>query len=163
MCVNLNKKFISRRPLNSRQTPCLTSHIAEWRKCWPEDGLHPLSCLHGHMCVFIDSPLAHPSNKSPPTRRQFSPPSAVWLRWGVLCSMADSSRRLAVSQPTWRHQGVATGTRRQDPRLENAFFVPPFELKGANAKQAPSSAEWKDNTAQGARGNMKAYVCVYAY
>lgn len=39
----------------------------------------------------------------------------------------------------------------------------PSTLKGANAKQAPSSAEWKDNTTQGTRGNMKAYVCVYAY
>lgn len=113
---------------------CLTSHIVEWRQSWPVDGLHPLSCLHGHMCAFIDSPLAHPSNKSPPTRRQFSPPSAVWLWWWVFCSMADTSRLLAVSQPTWRHQGVARGTRRQDLRLENAFFVPPFDLKGPNAK-----------------------------
>lgn len=115
------------------------------------------------MCVFIDSPLAHPSNKSPPTRRQFSPPSAVWLRWWVLCSMADSSRRLAVSQPTWRHQGVATGTRRQDPSSENAFSVPPFDLKGPNASQAASGAEWKDIPTQGTKGNMNAYVCIYAY
>lgn len=36
-----------------------------------------LSCLHGHMCCRIDSPLTNPNNTSPPTGEPFSPPRAV--------------------------------------------------------------------------------------
>lgn len=61
----------------------------------PEAGLHPLPCLHRHMCCFTDSPLVHPYNKIPPTSEPFSPPSAVTasvrMWWGLLSSSLGAS------------------------------------------------------------------------
>lgn len=117
VCVEAGWKYIG-KIVTSVTTEATSRYLISdrvgWMQAWPEEGLHPLSCLHGHMCCFTDSPLAHPNNTSPPTSEPFSPPSSVtasvWMWWGLFSStLTDSSRLLAVFQPTGRHQGVASG------------------------------------------------------
>lgn len=67
---------------------------------WTEDSLHPLLCLHGHMCGFIDIPLIvikalPPQDNVPlPVRLQ---PVCVSMIWGFISSSTgDSSRHFTV-------------------------------------------------------------------
>lgn len=69
VCVCVERSWTIRKCINCTVTSeCLTKfRQMGGRRKSAEDGLHPLSCLHGYMCCFTDSPLAHPNNTSPPT------------------------------------------------------------------------------------------------
>lgn len=139
---------------------CMTSNRVGWMQAWPEDGLHPLSCLHGHMCSFTDSPLANPANKSPPTRKPFSPPNAftaiLWMWWCLLLHdwLLPPPRRFPAHMAP---PGSGQWPRRQDLNSEYAFLLPPSGSKAFNARdrpQRPYNVEWRDNMTCGERENI---------
>lgn len=93
-----------------------------------EDGLHLLSCLHGHMCFLIDKPLAHPSCKTtlPPMSHFLLPaqPQPVYAFLDMLILLLQE-RRLPPPSSFPAHMappGSGQRPRRQDLNSKNAFL-----------------------------------------
>lgn len=91
-------------------------------------GLHLLSCLHGHMCFFVDKPLAHPSCKItlPPMSHFLLPawPQPVQA-FSDMVILLLQDRRLPPPSSFPAHMappGSGQRPRRQDLNSKNAFL-----------------------------------------